>query len=494
MKNQPATSKKVASNLAWRFAERTGANAVALVVSIILARLLDPSDYGIIPLVTVFTSIMQVFVDSGLGSSLVQKKDADDLDFSSVFFFNLVMCSVLYAGMFFAAPWIAQFYEMPDLTPIVRVVSLTIIISGLKNVQQAYVSKHFMFKRFFFATLGGTIGAAIIGIYMAYRGYGVWALVAQNMFNLIVDTTILWITVKWRPKWMFSWQRLKGLLSYGWKILASKLIQTAYTDVRKLIIGKWYTTADLAFYSKGDYFPYNVVKNVNSSIDSVLMPTLSSAQDDKIRLKEMMRRAIKTSSYVMAPLMFGLAAVAEPMVRLLLTEKWMPCVFYLRIFCFVYLSQPIQTTNLSAIKAIGRSDVFLKQETAKRIIGLIALFSTVFISVQAMAMSLLITTLLTTFINAFPNRKFLNYPLREQLLDILPYIGMGVAMFAAVFPIYLIGLPDWTTLLIQVPLGVAVYVGLSLLFKIDSFHYVLNLIKSFLKRKEQSTKETEAQQ
>ncbi|MBR3640452.1 MAG: oligosaccharide flippase family protein, partial [Oscillibacter sp.] len=300
----------------------------------------------------------------------------------------------------------------------------------------------------------------------------------------------------WRPKWMFSWQRLKSLLAYGWKILVSKLVQTAYTDIRKLIIGKWYTPADLAFYYKGDYFPYNVVKNVNTSIDSVLMPTLSHTQDDPVRLKEMMRRAIKVGTYLMVPLMFGMAAVAEPMVRLLLTEKWLPCVFYLRIFCYVYLFQPIQTTNLNAIKALGRSDIFLKLEIIKRAIGLVALLTTVFISVKAMAMSFLVTTLLAAFINAFPNRKFLDYAFREQIVDILPYLLMGAAMFAGVYPVIWLGLPDWQTLLIQVPLGAVIYVGLSLVFKVDSFFYVWNLAKSFLKRdkKTQPIREEEARQ
>lgn len=483
MSREPITAKKVAGNFLWRFFERTGATGVSLVVSIILARLLDPSDYGIIPLVTVFTTIMQVFVDSGLGSSLIQKKDTDDLDYSSVFFFNVVMCSVLYTGMFFAAPIIADFYEMPELTPIVRVVSLTIIISGVKNVQQAYISKHFLFKHFFFATLIGTIGAAIVGIWMAYRGFGVWALVTQNMLNLIVDTLVLWITVRWRPKLMFSWQRLRGLLSYGWKILVSKLVSTVYTEIRKLIIGKWYTTADLAFYSKGDYFPNNIVLNINTSIDSILMPTLSGVQDNPIRLKEMMRRAIKTSTYVMSPLLFGLAAIAVPLVRLLLTEKWLPCVFFLRVFCCIYFFQPIQTANLNAIKAIGRSDIFLKLEIIKKVVGLIGLFSTVFISVHVMALSLLITTIISAFVNSFPNKKFINYSFREQIIDILPYLAMGMGVFAGVYPLSLIGLPDLLTLLIQIPSGAIIYLTISILFRIDSYHYVKDLAKSFISAK-----------
>ena len=275
------SSTNVITNFFWRFLERCGAQGVTFIVSIVLARLLDPTVYGTVALVTIFTTIMQVFVDSGMGNALIQKKDADDLDFSSVFYFNMAMCSALYLIMFFAAPLIASFYRMPELTAIVRVLSFVVVISGVKNVQQAYVSRHLMFKRFFFSTLGGTIGAAVIGIAMAYLGFGVWALVAQMLFNAAVDTTILWITVKWRPKKMFSFQRLKSLFSYGWKLLASSLIDTVYNDLRQLIIGKKYSSGDLAYYNQGKKFPQLIVTNINTSIDSVLLPTMSKAQDEQ---------------------------------------------------------------------------------------------------------------------------------------------------------------------------------------------------------------------
>ena len=264
------------SNLAWRFAERCGAQGVQFIVSIVLARLLAPEDYGTISLVTVFTTILQVFVDSGLGTALIQKKDADDLDFSSVFYFNFAVCLVLYAGMFVAAPYIAVFYDDPTLTPVVRALCLTVVVAGIRGIQQSYVSRHLLFKRFFFSTIGGTIVSAVIGIAMAYMGYGVWALVAQQLSNVAVGTIILWVTVQWRPKLMFSWQRLKGLLSFGWKLLASSLLDTVYNNLRNLIIGKLYSSADLAYYNQGDKFPKVIVTNINTSIDSVLLPTMSN--------------------------------------------------------------------------------------------------------------------------------------------------------------------------------------------------------------------------
>ena len=477
MKNGENARSKVFSGLLWRFLERIGAQGVSFIVSIILARILAPEVYGTIALVTVFTTILNVFVDSGLGSALIQKKDADDLDFSCVFYFNVAICCVLYSLLFFASPLIARFYNDNTLTPVIRVLGLTLVISGVKNVQQAYVSRTMQFRRFFFATLGGTIGAAIIGIFMAYKGYGVWALVAQQIFNTAVDTTILWITVKWRPKRMFSWERLKGLLSYGWKLLVSALIDTGYTELRQLIIGKKYTTADLAFYNRGRQFPHMIVSNVNSSINSVLFPIMSKAQDDKKRVKGMTRRAIKTSTYIMAPLMMGMAFCAEPIVRLFLTEKWFGCIPYMRILCITLMFYPIHTANLNAIKAMGRSDLFLKMEGLKKIIGLVLLLSTMWFGVMAMAYSIFVSSFLSMIINSWPNRKLLSYKYEDQLKDILPGILLALGMGICVYMIQYIGLSDFATLLVQVSLGAAIYVVASKLFKMEAYLYLIGIAR-----------------
>lgn len=473
---------KTITNFMWRFAERCGAQFVTFVVSIVLARLLSPEAYGVIALVTVFTSILQVFVDSGLGTALVQKKDATDLDFSSVFFFNFAVCILLYVGMFVAAPWIASFYNNTELTPVVRVISLTLVISGIKGIQQAYVSKHMMFKRFFFSTIGGTMFSAVLGIILAYVGCGVWALVAQQLSNAAIDTLILWLTVKWRPKKIFSWTRLKSLLSFGWKLLVSSLLDVGYNNLRNLIIGKMYTSSDLAFYNQGDKFPKLIVTNINSSIDSVLLPTMSGAQDDRERVKNMTRRAIKTSTYIMAPLMMGLAFCAKPIVSLILTDKWLPCVPYLQIFCITYMFWPIHTANLNAINAMGRSDLFLKLEIAKKSIGMILLITTMRFGVMAMAYSLLVSTVTSMLINSWPNKGLLGYSFKEQIVDILPGIFMAVFMGGIISTIRLLGLSDIVTILIQVPLGAFIYIVLSYILKIESFEYILSMVKSFIKR------------
>ena len=478
-----SNQKTFLSNLIWRFLERCGAQIVTFVVSIVLARLLDPQVYGTIALVTVIITLLQVFVDSGLGNALIQKKDADDTDFSTVFYFNIGMCTLLYLILFFTAPLIALFYEKPELTPVIRVLGVTLIVSGLKNVQQAYVSKNMLFKKFFFSTIGGTIGAAVVGIFMAIKGYGVWALVGQHVFNVVIGTIILWITVRWRPKKLFSWARFKGLFSFGWKLLVSALIDTLYNDLRQLIIGKKYSSEDLAFYNKGKQFPNLIVTNINSSIDSVLLPTMSKEQTNKEVVKSMTRRAIKTSSFILWPFMVGLGVCAEPLIRLLLTEKWMFCVPFLRVFCFTYAFHPIHTSNLNAIKAMGRSDMFLKLEIIKKTYGVALLLMSMWFGVMAMAYSLLLSTVISSFVNAFPNRKLLKYNYFEQIKDIFPSILLSAFMGGAVFCINFIGLPDILTLLIQVPLGVVIYVVGAKLFKLESFEYVLNLIKSFLKKK-----------
>ncbi len=481
--NNSDSVKKTMSNLIWRFAERSGAQGVSFIVSIVLARFLAPEAYGTVALVTVFTTILQVFVDSGLGTALIQKKDADDLDFSTVFYFNFAVCIFLYLGMFFLAPYVAQFYKQPELISLIRVISLTLVISGVKNIQQAFVSRNMLFKRFFYATIGGTIFSAVLGITMAYLGFGAWSLVAQQLSNAAIDTLILWITVKWRPKWMFSFERLKSLFSFGWKLLISALLDTVYNNLRQLIIGKMYTPANLAFYNKGNQFPHLIVTNINTSIDSVLLPVMSDAQDDRDRVKVMTRRAIKTSTYVMAPLMMGLAFVAPVLIELLLTEKWLPCVPFLRIFCITYMFYPIHTANLNAIKAMGRSDLFLKLEIAKKTIGMLLLLSTMWFGVMAMAYSLLVSSLFSQIINAWPNRKLLNYGYQQQLKDILPGIVLAVLMGGCVNILQYLPLDQITILVLQVIIGVAIYTIGSFLLKLESFQYLLEILKPYIFRR-----------
>ena len=475
-------NKGFVANFAWRLAERSGAQLVAFVVSVVLARILDPSDYGTIALILVFTTILQVFVDSGLGNALIQKKDADDVDFSTVFYTNIVFCSALYLLIFIASPLIASFYDDMTMVPMIRVLSLTVLISGVKNVQQAYVSRHMLFKRFFFSTLGGTVAAAVVGILMALGGFGVWALVAQQVINLLIDTCILWLTVEWRPKKVFSFECLKGLFSYGWKLLASSLIDTVYNDIRQLIIGKMYSSADLAFYNKGKQLPNLVVININNSIDSVLLPSMSNVQDDREHVKSMTRRSITISIYTMAPLMMGIAFVAEPLISLMLTDKWLPCVPFLRIFCITYMFRPLHTSNLNAVKALGRTDLFLKLEIEKKIVGIALLLSTMWFGIMAMAYSMLVSSVFSQLINASPNKKLLNYGYLDQIKDMLPSILLAVFMGGCIYPLKWLPIHNLVILILQVILGAVIYIAGSQLLKLEPYRYILNMLRPALKK------------
>lgn len=473
---------KVISGFFWRFAERCGSQGVSFLVSLILARLLTPDDYGTISLVMVFINILNVFVDSGMGNALIQKKNADNIDFSSVFYFNLLMCCILYGLIYVIAPYIALFYNSPQLTNIIRILSLTIIFSGIRNVQQAYVSRNMLFRRFFFATLGGTIDSAIVGIAMAYMGFGVWALVVQQIFNTAVSTIILWYTVKWRPSAVFSFIRLKSLFNFGWKLLVSGLINTIYENARTLIIGKIYSSEDLAYYNQGNKFPNVIVTNINNSIDSVLLPAMANEQEHINRVKAMTQKSIQLSTYIMAPLMMGLAVVADSVVSIVLTDKWLPCVLFLRIFCITYMFYPIHTANLNAINALGRSDIFLKLEIFKKIVGVTALIITMQISVEAMAYSQLIISIISQLANSWPNKKLLNYSYFDQVKDILPAICLSILMGVLIYPIRFLNFGNGMTLFVQIISGMVIYIAGSEIFKVKTFGYLKSMIISYLKR------------
>ena len=478
-----SNGSKVASNFLWRFFERFGAQMLNIVVGIILARKLGPGPSGQIAVVLAVINILKVFADSGMANALIQKKDPDDLDFSSVFFFNLIFSLLLYLGLFFAAPAIARFYHEDSYVTILRVLGILVVISGLYNVQLAYVSKTMQFKRFFFATLGGTVFSGALSIAMVYLGFGIWSLVALQLSNFAVNTLILWFTVNWRPKMMFSALRLRKLLSFGWKLLAASFLDTLYLQIYSLVIGRRYPKEELGQFDKGRNWPDQITTSINASLDSVLLPVLSAEQDNVHTLREMTRRAIKTSSFIMMPMMAGLAACATPLVRLLLKEQWLPCVPYMQIFCAIYAFYPLHTANLNAIKAMGRSDIFLKLEVVKKILETSVLLITLRYGVLAMALGQLFCDILAQLINAWPNKKLLNYPYWTQLKDLMPCLLLSLAMTGCVLAVQLLGLHDLLTLVIQILLGVVIYVLGAKLLKLDSFDYILNMVKTILQRR-----------
>ena len=473
--------EKVFTNLLWRFSERFGAHLVSFVVTVVLARILDPETFGRIALITAFTNIIQVFIDGGLGNALIQKKDADDLDYSSVFLFNCGFCVAFYIALYYFAPKIAGYYHDEQMIPLLRVAGLVIIVSGVKNVQQAYISKTLQFKLFFYATTIGTVISAFVGIWLAYSGFGAWALVGQILTNAIVDTIVVWIVSEWKPKKMFSWDRLSVLLSYGWKLLVSNLIDRMYANLRQLLIGKLFSSSDLAYYNRGNQVPRMIVDNVNTSIDSVLFPIMSKEQECLEREKEIARRAIVISNYIMAPLMLGIAAMAEPLVRLLLTEKWLPCIPYLRIFCVFYIFQPIHTANTNAIKALGRSDLRLKQEIVTKIVGIISICAALPFGALAIAYSAFVANFIILYINSWPNRRLIGYTFGEQITDIMPGSLLAIVMSIVVYSMSFLRIPLFLLIPLQIVFGVMIYVCGSILLKLDSFYYLAGILKK-LKR------------
>lgn len=477
------TKQKVIQGLFWRFAEKCGAQGVNFIVSIILARLLLPGDYGTIALITVFINVSYTFISGGFGVALVQKRNVDDEDLSTVFFFNIFVSVVCYFILYIVAPFIAQFYELPILTKVIRVLAITLILGGISGVQGSLVVKDMQFKRSFLATGVGALISAIVGILMAYKGYGVWALVGQQFANQLINTIVLWNITSWRPTFQFSILKLKGLFQYGWKILLSGLVDTVYNNLYTLVIGKVYTSKELGYYNKGQSFPMLIISNINAAIDSVLFSAMSIEQNNIEVVKRMTRRSIMTSTFVIFPAMAGLAGIAEPLVALLLTDKWLPCAPFLMFSCFVYAFWPIHTANLQAIKALGYSGTFLKLELQKKGIGLILLVITIPFGIYAMMVGRCVSAVICWVINVAPNRRILKYGLRAQILDVAPAGIVSIVMFVIVYLIGKLDLHSIIVMFIQIIVGGLFYIAMAALFKMETFEYLKAYIINLLKTK-----------
>lgn len=469
----------VVKGVAWNFAERFSGQLVSFAVSIILARLIAPDIFGVIALVLVFINVLDTFATAGLGSALVQKKNADSLDFSSVLYFNIFFSVVLYIGLYLAAPYIALFYEMPLIDVVIKVMGLRIIFAGINSIQRAYISRELQFKNFFYANFIATVISAVIGIYMAITDFGIWALVAQYLSNVIISTVVLSYFIDWKPTMEFSFYRLKSLLSFGWKLLGSSLLSTVYVELTDLIIGKFYNPSSLAYYDRGKKFPQLLVSQINSSIDTVLFPAMSKHQDDKFKLKTDVGYSIRITSFILFPLIFGLAVVAEKLVVILLTEKWIDSVIYLQISCISYILLPISISNIQAIKAMGRADIYLKLDIIKKIIGVSLLVVFCKQGVVAIALADAIANIIGLFVNVHPNRKLLNYKLGEIAKDVSPALFLSLLMCAVIATVDLIRIPILAALVLQIVLGTVVYIGASYLTKNNSLLELISIAKSF---------------
>ncbi|MCQ9281071.1 lipopolysaccharide biosynthesis protein [Priestia aryabhattai] len=472
---------RVVSGLFWTFGERIITQGTSFVLSIILARLLMPSEYGIVALTFVFINLASVLVSNGIGESLIQKKNTNETDYSTIFYCSFALSVFLYIILFISAPFITKFYENNELLWVLRILALTIPLSSINTIQQAYVSKKMMFKKFFFSNLGGTLVSGLIGITMAYYEYGVWALVAQYIINMVISTIILFFTVKWRPRLLFSLGAAKELISFGWKLVVANLINTFYNELRGLVIGKNYKLSDLAYYNRGNQLPSLIIVNINTAIGKVVFPAMAEVNDDIGRLKIVTRRAMKITAYLTFPFMIGLMSVANSLVSVLLTEKWLAVVPFLQICCIYWLFQPIQTANWQAIKALGRSDLLMNLEVLKKIIGVTMLLISMNINVYAIAVSNAIFAAISMIINMVPNKKLINYSIAEQFLDIAAPLSISVIMGMIIYPISWLNFSSTIILSLQILCGGIIYVAASYIFKLDSYIYLLDTLRKIVK-------------
>lgn len=464
----------------YTFLEKVGAQGISFVVSIILARLLLPSEYGVLALALIFVQLCDVIITYGFSNSLVVKQDSDNVDFSTCFYFSIGVSIVFYCFVWIISPYIANFFSQPMLQPLLRFMGLRLPIVAVNSVQQAYVSKNMKFKLFFISTISGAVTSGIIGISLAYMNYGVWALAWQSLSNTIVYTLVLWFVVKWRPILVFSFDRLKFIYSYGWKILATGLIDTLYSQMRDLVIGKKYSASDLAYYNRGNQFPTLGMNIIEPVLANVMFPALARANGNYQEMLSILRRSIKLVTYVIFPFFAVLACVAKPLILLLLTEKWSVSIVFLQLGCLALFLRPIQVINSTMIRASGRSGLLLKLDVYKKGIGLILLFCSIPFGIIAIVWSAIISNLISTCINIMPNRKVFKYGYRLQVSDMLPNFLIALLMGIPTYLLQCCGFNNFWTLSLQILVGISIYIVLSIVTRNESYKYLVSSIKNKL--------------
>ena len=401
-------SKKVIINFIWKFMERTGVQIANLIIQMVLARLLVPEDFAAVAIVTVFISIANIFVQSGLGTALIQSKDVTEEDYSTVFYTSLSISVLMVTIIFIMAPFIANFYDMPILVKLIRCQSLIILTGSFNTVQQAVLSREMKFKKNFFACIIGCVLSGLVSIICAFKGLGIWSIIILNVLNNLIYSIVLWMLVDWRPKLIFSIKSMKKMFSFGWKLLAANLVSTVYDNLRTLIIGKVYPATQLAYYNRADVVSSSLMNGITGSISAVMLPVLSQSQDCIEDIKKMLKKTFQINCFVCVPMMFGLAAVAEDLIVVLFSETWKPAGIFLSIICLGYAFYPMHSANLQAIYAVGRSDIVLKLEIIKRVTGFALIIVSIPFGIYAMTFSIVLMSLLATIINAAPNNKLLN--------------------------------------------------------------------------------------
>ncbi|MBN2466022.1 MOP flippase family protein [candidate division WOR-3 bacterium] len=469
---------KTLHGLFWSFLERIGQQGIQFAISIILARLLMPAQFGLIAMLNLFMALAQTFLDSGFGSALIQKQDVTRVDESSIFYFNIGVGAVAAGLLCLAAPWIAAFYKTPILTPLTRVLSLNLVINSFGLVQTTLMAKRVDFKTQMKITISSSVLSGVVGIVMAYRGFGVWSLVAQSLGSSVLRTALLWVFNAWRPLWAFSCGSLRSMFSFGSKLLASGLMYTVTDNMYSLVIGKVFSPAALGFYARAASVQRLPLTNLAESVQRVTFPVFSSVQDDKERLKRGLRKVLTTMSLVSLPMMIGLAIIARPLVSVLFTDKWLPCVPYLQLLCLVGTLDPLRRENTNILLAQGRSDLYLKLDVLKKVLELVAIFVTFRWGIMALICGQLVVAVVAYYLNSYYTGRMLGYPILEQVGDLLPTLWLALAMGAGVWAVGLIPLGSQVArLAIQVAAGILAYAALCHVFRLASFKELVDVIR-----------------
>lgn len=475
-------SKRVVSAFGWKFFERIFIQMGHFIISMILARLLTPNDYGMIALVTVFISLATTFVQAGFNTALIQKKDISDNDYISVIFFSIVVVIILYMVLFCGSPFLERFYNMPGYKNVMRMMGLGLFPGAIQSVQLAYLTKKMKFRELAISNLGAVFISAFIGILMAINGKGVWALVVQNLSSQIISCIIIFIMSKWIPKGRVSLTSLRNMIPFGIKVFTSNIMVTLFLNFRSLIIGKLYTSDDLGYFNKGKQFPQTIMESINSTIQSVLLPLYSKKQDKLDYVVSMLGETVKITNFLIFPMLVGLACVAEPIIKILLTDKWISCVPFIIIFAFSYMCQPFQISSTQAYLAIGDSKTPLILEIFRKSAEILLVLISLRYGTLAIAMTSLIAGVVSMLITFIPNKIKLGYTVRRQFFDIavpllLSGIMAGVILVTGSFIDNII-----LKLIVQVLLGIAVYIGISKIFNVYAYSVIMKIIKSYIKK------------
>ena len=466
--------------MGWSAIDQISRSGIQFLVGIILARLLSPDEYGLIGILTIFTTIFIFICDSGFTIALVRKKEVQDEDYSTVFYINLVLSIIMSAALFFSAPLIAAFFKRPELVSLTQVMSSIVIINALGIVQRARLTKAINFKTQTKITLISTISSGVVGISMAYSGYGVWSLVGQQITSQSLNTILLWINNKWLPKLVFSIQSFREMWAFGWKLLVSGLIDSAWTQIYQVVVGKFYAPETLGLYTRAKQFSQMFSTNLTNVVQRVSFPVLSSIQDDRERLKKAYQRVIRATMLPTFVLMFGMAACAKPMILFLIGEKWIGCVGFLQIICIYGSLYPLHAINLNMLQVQGRSDLFLKLEIIKKCISVGPILLGVFVDIYMMVAGSLIVSCISYYLNAYYSSPYLNYSIKDQIMDIRPSFFVAVIMAVPVYIISYLPLPSYFLFPIQIISGAIIVITICELKKLPEYIELKNIVSPYI--------------